>query len=175
MGRGTIITTITLTAALLSSAGIAQTTAGANAQMQRPHEGRLAMPSAWFASMEGRQVNPHGAGEAYRWSIDARGRGVIALPSGPRHEYNDFRQHRFQLTPNDLRRFVALIDRFRATRQDEGPCMTDQAQDIVTWRARGRGADGMATHDHGCRAIANEARYAILAQAIGILRRAAVG
>jgi hypothetical protein len=126
----------------------------------------------WFASAEGWQVGVWGQPGAHRWRIAGDGRGSITLPGPPRAGGARPVEHDFALTVPEHVRFAGLIERFTTGPQDEGLCMSDQAQDIIQWRGGTRG-DGLFNFDHGCRDAANTARLALLTEALGILREAA--
>lgn len=125
----------------------------------------------WFRVVEGWQVRAWGAGRAYRWRVERSGRGMIALPASGERRDGQLVEYEFRLTPPQLNRFAVLINRFRTQRRNEGPCMTDQAQDVMIWNGGGPGR--LAGFDHGCRAAADQAHYQSMVDALAILRAAA--
>jgi hypothetical protein len=155
---------------LLSGLGISQNDAEAQGRHRRhsaPHAGTI-----WYDSMQGWQVGIWGAPGDYRWEIHTRGDGTITLPSRPRTGGRRTATYNFQLTAAEHVRFADLIGRFTHGEQATDLCATDQAQDIVQWRGGPRG-DGLFNFDRGCTDAANQARLALLDDALTILRTAA--
>ncbi|MEQ1510576.1 MAG: hypothetical protein ABL909_09290 [Sphingopyxis sp.] len=128
-------------------------------------------PGYWFEHIEGHRVAPWGAGEDYRWLLDDWGRGTISVPSGDAEHPGAMRNAPFTLSAAQLDRFARLMEQFRDATYDEGLCASDQAQEIVTWNYGGQ--SGMATFDHGCTDARARAKWALLNQALNILRQAA--
>lgn len=137
----------------------------------RPAEAAPGRP-VWHGTMEGWQVGVWGAPGAHRWRIDGQGRGMITLGGPARTGGRRSIESRFALTVAEHVRFAGLIERFVDGPQNAELCMSDQAQDIILWRSGSR-ADGLFNFDHGCRDAANEARLALLTEALAILREAA--
>ncbi len=133
-----------------------------------------AAPAAaiWYDTAEGRQIGVWGAPGAYSWTIDHNGRGTLTLVTRTVDDYRPTRS-RFTLSAEQHAAFADLLRRFTDGPQDQSLCMTDQTQDIVQWRGSA-GGDGLFNFDHGCRSEANEARLALMTQAVDILRTAAV-
>ncbi len=168
--RATLLTI--LSGAIIAAATIISSgSVSAQTSRVQPAPTESANRPLWFRSVEGWQVRAWGAGRAYRWRVERSGRGMIALPANGGRRDGALVEHEFRLTAPQLNRFAALVDRFRAQRQDEGPCMTDQAQDVVIWDGGGSGR--LTGFDHGCRAAADRAHYQLMVDALAILRSAA--
>ncbi len=147
--------------------------AAASGQQVRPHPRPMAqtrppVAALWFTTLSARRVNAWGQGEAYRFTLNARGHGTLWLLNRRQDRVVAWR---FRLTAAQLITVSGELNAFRSTIQNDDMCASDQAFDIMEWT--GSGGAGSARHDHGCRDTQNRERVAHIDRALAVLRTAA--